>query len=186
MNRLKWIGAVLVIVALVSPVATLAEEEKMSDDEEKARELGLQAEKALKIVLDNVEQADKLYQESVGWAYFDMKMLGQVAEMENRGSGLGVLMTAGARTGTPMHAQQAVTYNQKYEFVIFFQTKAAWEDFVDGWEAGDTPKAAARAAGLEAKGGYVNGFKVYELVENGGVVEKANPSTAKFRAGFHN
>ena len=177
MNKVRWIGTVFVIVALIAPVA-------FADEAKKAEELGLKAEKALNTVLNNVEAADKLFQESVGWAYFDMAMRGSTSQMQNRGAGEGVLMTAGARKGTPMHAEQAVTYNQKYEFVLFFQTKAAWEDFVDGWDGGDTPKASANAAGLDANGGYVNGFKAYELVESG-VVEKANIATAKFRAGFN-
>ena len=181
MKRLLWVGAVLAIVALISPVATFADDKS---DDDRARELGLMSEKALNTVLKNVEQADRLYQESVGWAYFTVQMLGGTTEVTGRGAGHGVIMTAGSRTGKPMSVQQKVANNPKYEFVIFFQTKAAFEDFLDGWEGGDTPKASARMAGLRANEGYVNGFKVYEVLE-GGVGDVANIATAHFKAGFH-
>lgn len=183
MKRLQWIGAAFAIVALISPVATFADEK--TDNEKKARELGLQAEKALNTVLKNVPEADALYQASVGWAYFDMTMLGSTSLVAGRGTGHGVIMTAGSRTGKPMSVQQKETENQVYEFVFFFQTKAAFEDFLDGWDGGDTAKASARNAGLDVNGNYVNGIKVYQIVDKGGLTEVANIATTKFKAGFH-
>ena len=180
MKHVYRIGVILAIVALVSSLATLAGEK----EEKMAREIGLKAEAALDTVLDSVEKADPLFQEAVGWAYFDVKMLGESAQMQNRGAGDGVIMAAGARSGKPMHVEQAVTYQQDYEFVIFFQTKSAWEAFIGGWEGGDTPKASAMMAGLDANSGYVNGVKVYQIDEGAGVTETANIATAKFRPGF--
>lgn len=179
MKRLTWLCAVAVIVALVAPVATLAGEK---EEDERSRELGLKAEAALKKLYKAVPDSEAAFQKSVGWAYFDMEKLGEAADVF-RGGGNGVAMTAGSRSGIPMSVNQNQTMEQKFEYLFFFRTKEAFDTFVDGWEGGDSMKAAERRAGLKPDDPFVLGIKAYMLVE-AGPVDEANIWTTQFRKGF--
>jgi hypothetical protein len=173
MKRLTWLCAVAVIVALLAPVAAMA------DEEERARELGLKAEAALNNLYEAVPDAEVAFQESVGWAYFEMMATGN----GDSAAGHGVALTAGSRTGYPMSATQKTSNGKEYQWIFFFRTKEAYDSFVDGWESGDTPKASARLAGLKSDDPFVLGVKVYALVGSD-VADEANIATAKFKKGF--
>ena len=183
MKKLIWMCAVLLIAALIAPVATIAGDE--DKETERGRALGLKSEEALKALYKAVPDAEKLFQKSVGWAFFEVQMRGQAAQIQMKAGGDGVAMTAGSRKGLPMSVDQSMSHEQKIQWIFMFQTKEAFDDFVDGWEAGATPKACARMAGLKVDEGFVNGVKVYTLPGAGGVAEEADISTAKFRKGFH-
>jgi hypothetical protein len=177
MKRLSWLCAVAVIAVLLAPVVVAEHHEKGEDD--RARELGLQAEAALKALYAAKPEAEAAFQKTVGWAYFDMKATGQ----GESASGGGVAMTAGSRTGYPMSAMQKTRSATEYEWLFFFRTKEAYDAFVDGWEGGDTPKATARVAGLKPDDPFVLGIKVYAL-QGPDLADEANIAAAKFKKGF--
>jgi hypothetical protein len=176
MKRLTWLCAAAVIAALLAPAAAFA------DEDERSRELGLKAEAALKRLYAAVPDAEVAFQKSVGWAYFEMQKLGEGADVF-RGAGNGVAMTAGSRSGIPMSVNQNQTMEQKFEYLFFFRTKEAFDTFVDGWEGGDSMKAAERRAGLKPDDPFVLGIKAFMLVE-AGPVEEANIWTTQFKKGF--
>ena len=121
-----------------------------------------------KLVKEN-KNAKELYDKSYGWSAFDNLKLGFFFS-GGGGKGVAVEKKTGKRTYMDMgSAGFGLAFGgKKYDVVFLFQTKAAFDDFVNnGWQAQGSASGTAGTAQGGAQTGFVNGMAVYQIDSTG-------------------
>ncbi len=137
--------------------------------EAKRSQIDATAGAALDQLLKNNPNAKDLYEKSYGWAAFDNLKLGFFF---SGGGGKGVAVNKGTNQRTYMDMGSAgfglAFGGKKYEVVFLFQTKAAFDAFVNkGWEAQGSASGTAGNAQAGAQTGFVNGMAIYQIASTG-------------------
>jgi len=121
-----------------------------------------------KLVKEN-KNAKELYDKSYGWSAFDNLKLGFFFS-GGGGKGVAVEKKTGKRTYMDMgSAGFGLAFGgKKYDVVFLFQTKAAFDDFVNnGWQAQGSASGTAGTAQGGAQTGFVNGMAIYQIDSTG-------------------
>ncbi len=137
--------------------------------EAKRSQIDATAGGALDQLLKNNPNAKELYEKSYGWAAFDNLKLGFFF---SGGGGKGVAVDKKTNHRTYMDMGSAgfglAFGGKKYEVVFLFQTKAAFDAFVNkGWEAQGSASGTAGNAQAGAQTGFVNGMAIYQIASTG-------------------
>lgn len=183
----KVLTAVLVVGVLVAaPAVFAAEEGKQSDKKnqsnaEKRAEIDKVAKEALDEVLAKSKNAPELFKKANGYAVFDNMRITFIFT-GGGGSGVAVDKATGKRTYMKM-GTGGVSFGigaQKYQVILFFETKEAFTNFIEkGWKAESGANAAAGSAGANVGTAFVNGIAVYQITESG-LMASADVSGTKY------
>lgn len=183
----KVLTAVLVVGVLVAaPAVFAAEEGKQSDKKnqsnaEKRAEIDKVAKEALDEVLAKSKNAPELFKKAYGYAVFDNMRITFIFT-GGGGSGVAVDKATGKRTYMKM-GTGGVSFGigaQKYQVILFFETKEAFTNFIEkGWKAESGANAAAGSAGANVGTAFVNGIAVYQITESG-LMASADVSGTKY------
>jgi lipid-binding SYLF domain-containing protein len=137
--------------------------------EAKRSQIDATAGAALDQLLKANPNAKELYEKCYGWAAFDNLKLGFFF---SGGGGKGVAVEKATNKRTYMEMGSAgfglAFGGKKYEAVFLFQTKAAFDNFVNkGWEAQGSANGTAGNAQAGAQTGFVNGMAIYQISSTG-------------------
>jgi lipid-binding SYLF domain-containing protein len=169
-------GATALLAALALVVAapnSFAQEEsgdwKSMKHESKRMKLDEMAEAALTELLAANDKAKELYENCYGWAVFDNLKL---AFGISGGGGNGVASVKETNQKTYMKMGTGGVGlglgANKYQVVFLFQDSQTYDNFVNkGWQADAGATASAGEHAAEAKTGFVNGIAIYQMTENG-------------------
>ncbi len=133
--------------------------------EAKRSQIDATAGAALDKLLKENANAKELYDKAYGWAAFDNLKLGFFF---SGGGGKGVAVDKKTNKRTYMDMGSAgfglAFGGKKYEVVFLFQTKAAFDAFVDkGWQAQGSASGTAGTAQGGAQTAFVNGMAIYQI-----------------------
>lgn len=133
--------------------------------EAKRSQIDATAGAALDKLLKENPNAKDLYEKAYGWAAFDNLKLGFFF---SGGGGKGVAVDKKTNKRTYMNMGSAgfglAFGGKKYEVVFLFQTKKAFDDFVNnGWQAQGSASATAGKEQAGAQTGFVNGLAIYQI-----------------------
>ena len=133
--------------------------------EAKRSQIDATAGAALDKLLKENANAKELYDKAYGWAAFDNLKLGFFF---SGGGGKGVAVDKKTSKRTYMDMGSAgfglAFGGKKYEVVFLFQTKAAFDAFVDkGWQAQGSASGTAGTAQGGAQTAFVNGMAIYQI-----------------------
>jgi lipid-binding SYLF domain-containing protein len=137
--------------------------------EAKRSQVDATAGAALDQLLKNNANAKALYDKSYGWAAFDNLKLGFFFS-GGGGKGEAVEKATGKKTYMNMgSAGFGLAFGgKKYEVIFLFQTKAAFDAFVNnGWQAQGSASGTAGTAQGGAQTGFVNGMAIYQISSTG-------------------
>ena len=121
-----------------------------------------------KLLAEN-KNAKELYDKAYGWAAFDNLKLGFFF---SGGGGKGVAVEKATKKRTYMDMGSAgfglAFGGKKYDVVFLFQTKAAFDAFVNkGWQAQGSASGTAGTAQGGAQTGFANGMAIYQISSTG-------------------
>ena len=170
--------------ALVGPIAmALAAAPAMAQDpgdkteaewnaqkvEAKRSQIDATAGAALDKLLKENKNAKDLYDKAYGWAAFDNLKLGFFF---SGGGGKGVAVDKKTNKRTYMDMGSVgfglAFGGKKYDVVFLFQTKAAFDAFVEkGWQAQGSASGTAGTAQGGAQTGFANGMAIYQISSTG-------------------
>ena len=133
--------------------------------EAKRSQIDAAAGAALDKLLKENKNAKDLYDKAYGWAAFDNLKLGFFF---SGGGGKGVAVDKKTNKRTYMDMGSVgfglAFGGKKYDVVFLFQTKAAFDAFVDkGWQAQGSASGTAGTAQGGAQTGFVNGMAIYQI-----------------------
>jgi lipid-binding SYLF domain-containing protein len=137
--------------------------------EAKRSQIDATAGAALDKLLKENKNAKELYDKAYGWAAFDNLKLGFFFS-GGGGKGEAVEKKTGKKTYMSMgSAGFGLAFGgKKYDVVFLFQTKAAFDDFVNnGWQAQGSASGTAGTAQGGAQTGFVNGMAIYQIDSTG-------------------
>jgi lipid-binding SYLF domain-containing protein len=142
---------------------------KKKEASEKRAEIDQMAEDALSELFSESSEAKQLYENAYGYAAFDNA---KVALLISGGGGAGVAVRKGSGERTYMRMGTAGLNiglgAQHYRVVFLFQTKEAFDRFVEkGWKAEANANIAAGKRGENATTTFENGVAVYQMTEAG-------------------
>ena len=174
LTRMGLIG----LVAMALAAATLPAQEKGEKTEAewnaqkveaKRSQIDATAGAALDKLLKENANAKELYGKAYGWAAFDNLKLGFFF---SGGGGKGVAVDKKTNKRTYMDMGSVgfglAFGGKKYDVVFLFQTKAAFDNFVNnGWQAQGTASGTAGTAQGGAQTGFVNGMAIYQISSTG-------------------
>jgi lipid-binding SYLF domain-containing protein len=174
----KLLTALLMVGFLVAVPAAFAADKS---DAEKRAEIDKVAKDALDEVLAKSKNAPDLYKKAYGYAVFDNL---RVTFILTGGGGTGVAVSKadGKRTYMKMGSGGVALGigAQKYQVVMFFESKEVFTNFIDkGWKAESGANAAAGTKGANAGTNFVNGIAVYQITEKG-LMASADISGTKY------
>lgn len=137
--------------------------------EAKRSQIDATAGAALDKLLKENKNAKDLYDKAYGWAAFDNLKLGFFF---SGGGGKGVAVDKKTNKRTYMDMGSVgfglAFGGKKYDVVFLFQTKAAFDAFVDkGWQAQGSASGTAGTAQGGAQTGFVNGMAIYQISSAG-------------------
>ena len=180
---IEKLAALLVLGALVAAPAVFAADESKKEESnaEKRAEIDKAAKDALEEVLAKSKSAPDLYKKAYGYAVFDNM---RVTFLVTGGGGSGVAVDKGTGKRTYMKMGTGGLAlgigAQKYQVVMFFETKEAFTGFIEkGWKAESGANAAAGTAGANAGTAFQNGIAVYQITEKG-LMASADISGTKY------
>lgn len=176
MTKVKLIGnAVLGVALAVAPV--LAQEAGQKSEAEwnaqkieaKRSQIDATAGAALDKLLKENPNAKALYDQAYGWAGFDNLKLGFFF---SGGGGKGVAVDKKTNKRTYMDMGSVgfglAFGGKKYDVIFLFQTKAAFDDFVNnGWQAQGSASGTAGTAQGGAQTAFINGRAIYQISSAG-------------------
>jgi lipid-binding SYLF domain-containing protein len=176
MTKLKFIGtAVLGMVLAGAPLLAQAPGDKTEAEwnsqklEAKRSQVDATAGAALDKLLKENPNAKDLYDKAYGWAAFDNLKIGFFFS-GGGGKGEAVEKATGKKTYMDMGSVGfgLAFGGKKYDVVFLFQTKAAFDNFVNkGWEAQGSASGTAGNAQGGAQTGFVNGMAIYQISSAG-------------------
>ena len=176
LTRLGILGSAALGLALAArPLSAQASGDKTEADwnnqkiEAKRSQIDATAGAALDQLLKGNANAKDLYEKCYGWAAFDNLKLGFFF---SGGGGKGVAVEKKTNKRTYMDMGSAgfglAFGGKKYEVVFLFQTKAAYDAFVNnGWQAQGSASGTAGTAQGGAQTGFVNGMAIYQIASTG-------------------
>jgi len=176
LGRWVLVGPMAMVLATVTLQAqTPAPGEKTEAEwnaqkvEAKRSQIDATAGAALDKLLAENKNAKELYDKAYGWAAFDNLKLGFFF---SGGGGKGVAVDKSTKKRTYMNMGSAgfglAFGGKKYDVVFLFQTKAAFDQFVNkGWEAQGSASGTAGKAQGGAQTGFVNGMAIYQISSTG-------------------
>ena len=137
--------------------------------EAKRSQVDATAGAALDKLLKENPNAKDLYDKAYGWAAFDNLKLGFFF---SGGGGKGVAVDKKTNKRTYMDMGSVgfglAFGGKKYDVVFLFQTKAAFDSFVNnGWQAQGSASGTAGTAQGGAQTGFVNGMAIYQISSAG-------------------
>jgi lipid-binding SYLF domain-containing protein len=137
--------------------------------EAKRSQIDATAGAALDKLLKENANAKELYDKAYGWAAFDNLKLGFFF---SGGGGKGVAVDKKTNKRTYMDMGSVgfglAFGGKKYDVVFLFQTKAAFDAFVDkGWQAQGSASGTAGKAQGGAQTGFANGMAIYQISSTG-------------------
>jgi len=137
--------------------------------EAKRSQIDATAGAALDKLLAENKNAKDLYDKAYGWAAFDNLKLGFFFS-GGGGKGVAVDKTTKKRTYMDMGSVGfgLAFGGKKYDVVFLFQTKAAFDNFVNnGWQAQGSASGTAGNAQGGAQTAFVNGMAIYQISSTG-------------------
>jgi len=182
MRRIPMLGtfgiaATLALVAMVAVAPAAVAKDKRA---QRHARVDTMAAKALEKVLAKSASARELYEKSVGYAAFDNLKL---AFGFSGGGGSGVAVP---KSGGRVYMKMATAGiglglgGQKYQVVFLFESREAFQTFVEkGWQADATAQAAAADKGANAVASFKNGIAYYQLTDKG-LMASADLSGTKY------
>jgi lipid-binding SYLF domain-containing protein len=175
-GRGALLGSAALVLALASSnAAAQAPGDKTEADwnnqkiDAKRSQIDATAGAALDQLLKNNPNAKDLYEKAYGWAAFDNLKLGFFFS-GGGGKGEAVEKKTGKKTYMDMgSAGFGLAFGgKKYQVVFLFQTKAAFDAFVNsGWQAQGSASGTAGNAQAGAQTGFVNGMAIYQIASTG-------------------
>ena len=176
MTKSKLIGsAVLGLALAAAPLLAQAAGDKTEAEwnsqkvEAKRSQVDATAGAALDKLLKENPNAKELYDKAYGWAAFDNLKLGFFFS-GGGGKGEAVEKATGKKTYMDMGSVGfgLAFGGKKYDVVFLFQTKAAFDNFVNnGWEAQGSASGTAGNVQGGAQTGFVNGMAIYQISSAG-------------------
>jgi lipid-binding SYLF domain-containing protein len=170
-SRIGMIGLVATALAAASLPAQEKSEKEWNDQkvEAKRSQVDAAAGAALDQLLKENTHAKELYDKAYGWAAFSNLKIGFFF---SGGGGKGVAVEKKTNKRTYMGMGTAgfglAFGGKKYDVVFLFQTKTAFDHFVEsGWEAQGSADATAGKANAGAQTGFVNGMAIYQISASG-------------------
>ena len=174
--KLTRIG--MIALAAASLAASLPAQEAGQKTEKEWNEQKVEAKRsqidatagaALDKLLAENKNAKDLYDKAYGWAAFDNLKLGFFF---SGGGGKGVAVDKATKKHTYMSMGSAgfglAFGGKKYDVVFLFQTKKAFDDFVNnGWQAQGSASGTAGTAQGGAQTAFVNGMAIYQISSTG-------------------
>src|SRR5262245_43155327 len=167
----KLLSVLFVVGALVAAPVVFAADETTKEESRAEKRAGIDkvAKEALDQVLAKSEGAPDQFSKSYGYAVFDNMKIAFIFT-GGGGSGVAVDKASGKRTYMKM-GTGGVGLGigaQKYQVVLFFETKEVFTNFIEeGWKAESGAPAAAGQKGAGAGTTFVNGIAVYQITEKG-------------------
>lgn len=177
----KRIGMLLALFLVLVPATAVAEEGKEISRAEKRTKIDGVASEALEELFQKSDGAKSLYDKAYGYAVFDNLKI-SFGISGGGGSGVAVAKDSGTRTYMKMGTGGIGLGlgGKKYQVIFFFETKKAFDKFVDvGWQAGAEAHAAAGTAGAGVGATFHDGIALYQLTEKG-LVAAADISGTKY------
>jgi lipid-binding SYLF domain-containing protein len=176
MTKPKLIGsAVLGLALAAAPLLAQAAGDKTEAEwnsqkiDAKRSQVDAAAGAALDKLLKEHPNAKELYEKAYGWAAFDNLKLGFFFS-GGGGKGEAVEKATGKKTYMDMGSVGfgLAFGGKKYDVVFLFQTKAAYDNFVNnGWEAQGSASGTAGNVQAGAQTGFVNGMAIYQISSAG-------------------
>ena len=166
-----WTIALLTVLALALPAASVfAEEEwKSMKQEAKAMKIKESAKASLNELFADNPKAKELYAKSYGWAAFSNLKLA-LGFSGGGGNGVAVVKETGEKTYMKMGtAGVGIGLGiNKYQVIFLFQDPKTFKNFVDkGWQADAGATASAGTHAAEVKTDFVNGLAIYQITDKG-------------------
>ena len=166
-----WTIALLTVLALALPAASVfAEEEwKSMKQEAKAMKIKESAKASLNELFADNPKAKELYAKSYGWAAFSNLKLA-LGFSGGGGNGVAVVKETGEKTFMKMGtAGVGIGLGvNKYDVIFLFQDSKTFNNFVNkGWQADAGATAAAGKAAADVKTNFVNGLAIYQITDKG-------------------
>jgi lipid-binding SYLF domain-containing protein len=153
-----------------------------SASEQRRQEIDLNASQTLEELFGQRGNARQLYEQAAGYAVFAATKAGFVVS-GGRGTGVVVNKQTGGRTYMRM-ITGGVGLGigaQTYDLILFFQTDARLNEFLNGsWDANTSAQAAAGNEGVGVASTFVDGVAVYQLTDKG-LMAWADVSGTRFR-----
>jgi lipid-binding SYLF domain-containing protein len=181
MNRLKLLIAPALI--LISAFAVFAESK-----EEKQAKARRKADETLQRLYQKHPSARAAIKRAVGYAAFNNGGAKILFAGGGRGRGIAVENATGKVTYMKMRELQAGLGMgvKKFSVVFVFETKKAFNDFINGnWEFGGQTTAAAKSGSgggsLEGAGIVSDGVWMYQMTDKGVALELTAKSTKYFK-----
>jgi len=175
--KLTRIGTIAMVAASLVAASLPAQEASQKSEAEwnaqkveaKRSQIDATAGAALDKLLKENANAKELYDKAYGWAAFDNLKLGFFF---SGGGGKGVAVDKKTNKRTYMDMGSVgfglAFGGKKYDVVFLFQTKAAFDAFVEkGWEAQGSASGTAGKAQGGAQTGFVNGMAIYQISSTG-------------------
>ena len=171
------IGTIAMVAASLAAASLPAQEAGQKSEAEwnaqkieaKRSQIDATAGAALDKLLAENKNAKDLYDKAYGWAAFDNLKLGFFFS-GGGGKGVAVDKTTKKRTYMDMGSVGfgLAFGGKKYDVVFLFQTKAAFDAFVEkGWQAQGSASGTAGNAQGGAQTAFVNGMAIYQISSTG-------------------
>jgi lipid-binding SYLF domain-containing protein len=156
-------------------------EEQKDKRQQKRDAIDQMAKNTLDRLFADSENAQKLYDEAVGYAVFDSV---KVAVGVSGGGGMGVAVDKSSGERTYMNMGTAGIGlgigGKSFQIVFIFESKKAFDNFIEeGWQAETTAGAAAGTSGKDVSSSFIHGVAIYQ-VTNKGLIAQADVSGTKF------
>lgn len=169
-TRIK-LSTVLMVCAMLAPSATVLAKTKTKKPSVKERqeEISSMAEKTLNDLFSENTDTKSTFEAAKGYAVFDNTKIA-LGLSGGGGSGVAVDKQSGHKTFMKM-ATGGIGLGlgaQKYKVIFLFETKEAFENFVEkGWTAQASANAAAGKEGVNRGSAFNDGVAIYQLTEKG-------------------
>lgn len=173
----KFIPTLILVLLIATEASVFAE-----DKQEKTRvAIDAMEKDVLERFFTEEEEGEELFEQSYGYAVFNnIKMA--LLLTSSRGKGVAVNKESGKRTYMKMGSLGVnIGYGlQKMQVLFLFQTKEAYENFIDkGWRADAAADVALIKKGEVIDVEFRNGIFVYQFTEKG-LMLQANLSGTKY------
>ena len=171
----------LLCAALLLAAVPLAIAEEGDKKDKKKGEIDERSNKVLETVLGESENAQDLFDKSMGYAVFDNT---KVALGISGGGGSGVAVEKASDTRTYMKmGTGGVGLGigvKTYQVIMMFENEKVFRNFVDnGWQADTQAGAAAGSAGVAVKTTFHDGMAVFVRTKKG-LMASADVSGTKY------
>jgi lipid-binding SYLF domain-containing protein len=175
--------SVLLFVITSLALGAVSAQDGNPSGEMRRQEIDLNARQTLDELLgDPRGDAQSLFDKAAGYAVFSATKAGFVVT-GGRGTGVAINKASGARTYRRM-LTGGIGLGigaQNYDLIIFFETAAQLDRFVQGrWDASTQAQAAAGTEGITFASSFNDGVALFQITERG-LMAQADVSGTRFR-----